>query len=210
MLQRIVKIEYMKNKATCAQIITTGKNPSLRHVLRTQKVDIAWLHEVFQDHTNLTMTLTPTKEQSADIFTKCFKSPRDWLWACYDIGIDLSVCLGSQDMLQSLITDSLKPELTKSMKKATTQAATGGACAPPPCVPCGSPLKVKRRKGKSGHCVFCCNANNEIYGNMGMGDYGAVSYGDIHTNTNKNVSSISSLACSSCKDLSIFARSPSH
>ena len=67
----------MEDNAACAQIIVSGKNPSLRHVLRTQKVDIKWLHEVFQKHQNLTMTLTPTKEQSVDIFKKRFKSPRE-------------------------------------------------------------------------------------------------------------------------------------
>jgi hypothetical protein len=178
-LQRTVEIEYMEDNAACALIITTGKNPSLRHVLRTQKVDIKWLHEVFQKHKNLTMTLTPTKEQSADIFTKRFKSPREWLWACYNIGIDLSECLGSQVMLKSLIADSLLPKVTKSMKKAAAEAAAGGACAPPPSVPNGAPLRIERRKGKSGHCMFCCTHNYENDGGIQDGRYGAVTDGGI-------------------------------
>ena len=112
-------------------------------------------------------------------------------------------------MLQSLFADSLKQKITKSMKKAAMEAAAGGACAPPPCAPCGMPLKVKRRKGKSGHCMFCCSTNNEFYGNMGIGVYGTVSYGDMHTNTNNVISSsISPLARSSRTDPSICARSP--
>ena len=132
------------------------------------------------------------------------------MWACYNVGIDLSECLGSQDMLQSLITDSLKPKVTKPTTKEAMEAAYGGACAPPPCVPCGTPLKVNRRKGKTGHCMFCCSTNNKFYGNLGVGDYGTVSYGDMHSNTNKNISSTSSLAHSSRRDLLIFARSPPH
>ncbi len=179
----------MEDNAACAQIIVTGKNPTLRHVLRTQKVDIAWLHEVFRDHKNLKMTLTPAKKQSADIFTKRFNSPREWLWACYNIGIDLSECLGSQDVLQSPIADSLKPKITKSMKKAATEVAAGGACAPQACVPCGAPLKVKRRTGKTNHCLFCCTTHNALYGNMGMGDHGMVSGASIHATYLKPFSS---------------------
>ena len=40
-LNRIVEVEYMEDNSACAQILKTGKNPTLRHVLRTQKVDIA-------------------------------------------------------------------------------------------------------------------------------------------------------------------------
>ena len=207
-LQRTVEIEYMEDNAACALIITTGKNPSLRHVLRTQKVDIKWLHEVFKKNNNLIMTLTPTKEQSADILTKRFKSPREWLWACYNIGIDLSECLGSQVMLKSLIADSLLPKVTKSMKKAAAEAAAEGACAPPTSVPCGAPLRIERRKGKSGHCMFCCSANNRFYGNMEVGQYGAVTYGD--TNNNNTSPTSRTLASSSRIDPPIFARSYPH
>jgi len=90
LLKRKIHVEFMEDNTATAIIINTGKNPNLRHVNRTQKVSIAWLHERFKHDNLLSITICPTKEMRADIFTKRFINFPEWLHATSLIGIDVS------------------------------------------------------------------------------------------------------------------------
>ena len=48
LLDRDVGLDVMEDNDATIAIIKTGKNPALRHVLRTHGVNVAWLHEMFQ------------------------------------------------------------------------------------------------------------------------------------------------------------------
>ena len=66
-----LKITFHEDNQAMIKIIQTGKNPQLRHIGRTHRVSIAWLHETFK-HDWLDLVYQDTYGQAADIFTKAF------------------------------------------------------------------------------------------------------------------------------------------
>ena len=141
-----VKLEMYEDNAACEAIIKTGRNPKLRHVLRTQKVNVKWLHDVFTEHEHVMKIVTcPTKEMKADIFTKAFPIARDWIHACGLLGLIIPPELYRNS------TDLGEPigELIKGAKKMALIAAYA-------------------KKGKtvfrigSKCCAFCCPENLQV------------------------------------------------
>ena len=47
LLKRNVDLVLCEDNESAARVIETGRNPSMRHILRTHKVDLAFLHERF-------------------------------------------------------------------------------------------------------------------------------------------------------------------
>jgi hypothetical protein len=70
--------QFCEDNETSAQIMRTGRNPTMRHIGRTHGICIAWLSERFKgilgsEHTpDFKMSICPTDYMSADIFTKFF------------------------------------------------------------------------------------------------------------------------------------------
>jgi hypothetical protein len=67
----------MEDNTASARVIETGKNPTMRHLGRTHKVCIQWIHERFQEK-DMLLTICPTALQAADIFTKAFSNADKW------------------------------------------------------------------------------------------------------------------------------------
>ena len=71
---------YEDNEATI-KMIKSGKFSAMRHVGRTHRVDLAWLHEVVEGK-EVSMSYIETDKQAADIFTKPFTDSQKWGNAC--------------------------------------------------------------------------------------------------------------------------------
>ena len=88
-------IAFMEDNEASAQIIKTGKCPTLRHMNRTHNVDVAWLHDRFKAKDMIVVELCPTRLMAADIFTKGFTEVNKWVRACQLIGhVDPEVIWG--------------------------------------------------------------------------------------------------------------------
>ena len=72
-----MSIIFEEDNAAAIRVIESGKNPTIRHLSRTHKVDLAWLHENFLSK-QFIMRYCDTSRQSADIFTKAFPNAQKW------------------------------------------------------------------------------------------------------------------------------------
>ena len=68
------------------RVCETGRNPTMRHLGRTHRVSVSWLHERFSEP-QLTLVKEPTDIMFADIFTKGFANPDKWDAVCALINI---------------------------------------------------------------------------------------------------------------------------
>ena len=68
------------------RIMETGRNPTMRHLLRTHRISVAWLHEVHQSE-EVQVEYELTTHMAADIYTKAFNDPQKWTNACWLIGV---------------------------------------------------------------------------------------------------------------------------
>ena len=80
--KRKVKVIFMEDNQATMRILQTGRNPTLRHLGRTHRVDLAWLSDVFRFNDQVDIRYCVTSEMCADIFTKSFTNPQRWAHAC--------------------------------------------------------------------------------------------------------------------------------
>jgi hypothetical protein len=78
LLGRPLVVHFHEDNETCIQICKTGRSAALRHVGRTHRVSIKWLHEMFQGD-DYKLFYEMTERQCADIFTTDFTDPDKWL-----------------------------------------------------------------------------------------------------------------------------------
>ena len=85
--ERSVKLKFQEDNQATIQILKAAKNPALRHLSRTHRVNISWLCEVFKDLKEVELVYCKSDEQAADILTKAFTNPIKWQAALDLIGI---------------------------------------------------------------------------------------------------------------------------
>ena len=94
--ERKVDMVMFEDNTATIQIIKTGKNPTMRHLLRHQGINIRVLHETFYPRDPDTFELIDSQchmhyiisaMQKADIFTKAFRDAVTWKKALGLIGI---------------------------------------------------------------------------------------------------------------------------
>jgi len=80
-LGRKLHIDFREDNAAAIQIMKTGKNPTIRHMGRTHRVDLAWLHERVVSG-EIVLTCCQSCDMAADISTKPFTNRDKWLEVC--------------------------------------------------------------------------------------------------------------------------------
>ena len=68
------------------RVCQTGRNPTMRHLLRTHGVAVAWLHEQFTQG-RYRLIYTPSAFQAADVYTKSFDNSDKWVSVCQLINL---------------------------------------------------------------------------------------------------------------------------
>ena len=89
----------MEDNETMIRVCKTGKNPTMRHLLRTHRVNIASLHEKFYKHETLQLFYEYYGTMAADIYTKSFTSPVKWKSARQAINVLSSGDLGDRSLV---------------------------------------------------------------------------------------------------------------
>ena len=85
LLERKLVLKLEEDNSAAKRVIDTGRNPTMRHLNRTHKVDLRFLHEQVENG-NMIVAQCPTNEMCADIFTKSFSNSDKWTHACSLIG----------------------------------------------------------------------------------------------------------------------------
>jgi hypothetical protein len=77
-LGRPVDLILLEDNTATMQVLKTGKNPTMRHLSRTHRVNFSWLSEVFRKCDQVHIAYCNTNEQAADLLTKGFTNPLVW------------------------------------------------------------------------------------------------------------------------------------
>ena len=85
--QRSTKLTFQEDNQATIQILKIQKNPTLRHLNRTHRVNASWLCEVFRNLKEAELKYCKTDEMAVDIFTKVFANRIKWKAALDLIGI---------------------------------------------------------------------------------------------------------------------------
>ena len=86
LFERRVVLQFHEDNQAMIRVCLTGRNPTMRYLMRTHRVCIAQLHEYFSlDCINL--LYEATHRQCADIYTKGFHEPGKWYAVCLLVNI---------------------------------------------------------------------------------------------------------------------------
>ena len=80
-----MQLTLIEDNESTAAIIRSGNNPTMRHVPRTQGVNVPWPQDVSANKA-FGVIYTRTEAQSADAVTKPFRELPKWLRAIRLIG----------------------------------------------------------------------------------------------------------------------------
>ena len=85
-LERKVAATLLEDNQATVQIFKSGKNPPLRHIARTHRVNLAWISDVYRTCDQMDTKHCSIHEQSADM-TKGFTNADSWDRATALIGM---------------------------------------------------------------------------------------------------------------------------
>ena len=94
------------------QVVKTGRNPTMRYLHRTHRVDVQWLHERFKDTEEVDLSYELSARMCADIYTKAFTDPAKWEHAC--------------DLINIISPDRLREVISKHAENGAPSSTDGG------------------------------------------------------------------------------------
>ena len=71
-------IRLMEDNESAVRVLSTGKNLTMSFMVRTQRVNVQWLHERCKRDKDYSLVITPTNAQAADILTKFCTNKDKW------------------------------------------------------------------------------------------------------------------------------------
>ena len=81
LLGREPRVIFHEDNQAMIAVCKSGKNPTMRHMGRTHRVSVAWLHERFQTD-DFELRYTESSQMAADIFTKEFTDSEKFKQVC--------------------------------------------------------------------------------------------------------------------------------
>lgn len=84
-LGREAHLDFEEDNQAAIRIMESGKSNNIRHLARTHRVDLAWLHEQVV-YGAAVLRYCDSNKMAADIFTKAFSSAEKWGDVCKLIG----------------------------------------------------------------------------------------------------------------------------
>ena len=110
----LAKLKICEDNDAVLKLLLKRRHPKMKHVGRTHRVDLDFLHQVMADP-SITARYVNTKEQLADIFTKASFSFAQWTILCksMQIGVtSISSLIAKKEKTQSISLHAL-PGSTK-------------------------------------------------------------------------------------------------
>jgi len=77
---------FNEDNEAMIKVCRSGRNPTMRHLLRAHGVSVAYLKEVF-DRPDINLQYVPSARQAADIYTKSFTNGDAWALVTTLIGV---------------------------------------------------------------------------------------------------------------------------
>ena len=120
LLPHCPRMRFLEDNQAMLQCVRSGRNPTMRHLARTHRVSVAWMHEQYKSK-NFTFAHESGEKMPPDIFTKMFADKDKWKKARHLINIVLpeeldTILQLNKDIFQGILD---KPALSvKECKSA--------------------------------------------------------------------------------------------
>ena len=128
-LGRKLTVKLMEDNSAACRVVITGRNPSMRHMSRTQRIDIAWLNERYAEK-SFAFVECPSEFQAGDLMTKHFTDARVWLRNLHLVGHFKDDVFHRAFVKVSNTAAATSEELTKDQNETEVESeATASAAA---------------------------------------------------------------------------------
>ena len=144
-------LRFHEDNEAMIRVCRSGRNPTMRHLLRTHAVAVASLHETFS-RSDITLLYVQSDRQAADIYTKAFDNGDKWRAVCTLIGV--------YDVSSFTVAGNIHFWANPPPTKAALRAEAEEAAVPAP-------------RGSSGSSAAFCGSSGPVAPPPhGRGDFG--------------------------------------